>query len=104
MATKTLGTNANNSLTAQGPATNSMAGFLDADIATIAANIKDDVLGAFSRIVPGAWSRGNLLVVPNRGILKVLPGDWVAVDTNSGWPILVSGNVIGRAGTPWHHS
>lgn len=40
------------------------------------------------------------LFVPNRGILQVLPGDRIAVD-NTGFPILVSGNSIGYAGSQW---
>lgn len=40
------------------------------------------------------------LVVPNRGILKILPGDYVAID-NTGWPILVSGNAVGTTGSLW---
>jgi len=40
------------------------------------------------------------LYIPQRGVLKVLPGDIVAVD-NTGWPILVSGASIGYAGTDW---
>lgn len=40
------------------------------------------------------------LYVPNRGVLKVLPGDFVAVD-NTGWPILLSGASQGYAGTQW---
>lgn len=48
----------------------------------------------------GAFSFNGLLYVPNRGVLKVLPGDVVAVD-NAGWPILVSKASIGYAGTLW---
>jgi hypothetical protein len=40
------------------------------------------------------------LEVPGRGILKVLPGDVVAVDS-TGWPILVSAASIAYAGTQW---
>jgi hypothetical protein len=40
------------------------------------------------------------LVIPNRGILKVLPGDVAAID-NTGWPILISGASIGYAGSQW---
>lgn len=43
------------------------------------------------------------LHIPNRGILKVLPGDRIAVD-NSGWPILVSANSIGYAGSQWTYT
>ena len=102
MATKTGGTNANNSLTALQFSMG--ADMLPADIATLSEGIFDDQLGAFARMVPGAFSQQGLLYVPNRGVLKVLPGDWVMLDANSGWPILVSGNVIGRGGTPWAHS
>jgi hypothetical protein len=42
----------------------------------------------------------GLLYVPNRGFLKVLPGDYVAID-NFGWPILVSGNSVALSGSIW---
>jgi hypothetical protein len=42
----------------------------------------------------------QILTIPNRGRLNVLPGDIVAVDA-SGWPILVSAAAIGYAGTNW---
>jgi hypothetical protein len=48
----------------------------------------------------GGLSAQGQLFVPNRGILKVLPGDRIAVD-NTGFPILVSGNSIGYAGSQW---
>lgn len=102
MATKAGGTNANNSLTTL--TFSGGADMLDADIATIAQGIKDDLLGAFGNIVPGAFSRQGLLYVPNRGVLKMQPGDVVMIDANSGWPILVSANVVARGGTPWHNA
>lgn len=107
MATVTLGTTANNSLTALQFSAGS--GMLDPDVASIAQAIFDDVLGLGTnskpaRVVPGAFVRSGLLFIPNRGVLKVLPTDFVGVDTNSGWPILVSGNVIGLAGSPWVHT
>jgi hypothetical protein len=38
------------------------------------------------------------LFVPNRGVLRLFPGDVVAIDnlggTNVGWPILVSADAI----------
>jgi hypothetical protein len=40
------------------------------------------------------------LVIPGRGVLRVLPGDVIAVD-NTGWPILVSAASIGYAGSLW---
>lgn len=105
MATHTLGTNANTSLTAVTMSAGS--DLADADIATIAQGILDDLLGQSSsgvnaRIVQEAFSRKGLLYVPNRGVLKVLPGDVVAVDGTAGvgWPILVSKQAI--ANGAWH--
>jgi hypothetical protein len=46
--------------------------------------------------------RSAQLLVPSRGILNVLPGDVVAVDPTTGWPILVSGAAISAAGSLWH--
>ena len=40
------------------------------------------------------------LVIPGRGIVRVLPGDVIAVD-NTGWPILVSAAAVGYAGSLW---
>lgn len=44
----------------------------------------------------GAFSWNGLLHVPNRGVLKVLPGDVVACDANAavGWPVLISAEAI----------
>lgn len=95
MATSTFGSNANNSLTAL----LSSGAMAAADVATIALLIKNDLVNGLP-IYPEAFSQKNLLYVPNRGILKVLPGDWVAVDSQ-GWPILVSANSI--ANGPWTH-
>lgn len=96
MATGHLGTNANNSLTslifagAQSPL----------DLAAIANAIKDDLTNG-NPIFAGAWAQTGLLYIPNRGVLKAQPGDYVAVDS-TGWPILVSKNAI--ANGPWHTS
>jgi hypothetical protein len=49
---------------------------------------------------PPALGAEGLLVIPKRGILKVLPGDFPALD-NTGWPILVSGASVGYAGSDW---
>lgn len=96
MATSTLGTNATTTLTSL-INSGSMA---VADVATITLAIKDD-LNPTLPIFPGAYSGVDLLYVPNRGILKVLPGDFVGVDSQ-GWPILVSANSI--ANGPWTHT
>lgn len=52
---------------------------------------------------PGIIMDGAQLVIPNRGILKILPGDIPAID-NIGWPILVSGASVNYAGSDWNFS
>lgn len=99
MATRTLGTNANNTLTAVLFAPGYASGLSAADQAAIANAIKDDV-GNAHNILPGAFQAGQLYI-PNRGVLQVLPGDFVGVDSQ-GWPILVSKNSI--ANGPWTHT
>lgn len=101
MATSTFGTNANSSLTAliASGATGATPALSAQDIAAIVNLIKDDINPAHP-LAPTAWSQGNILYVPNRGILQVRPGDWVAVDSQ-GWPILVSANSV--ANGPWTH-
>lgn len=96
MATLTLGTNANNSLASLLFAGN----MVDIDVAAISNAIKDD-LGVAHAQWPGAFSENGLLYVPNRGVLKILPGDYVGVDSQ-GFPILVSANSIANAA--WTHS
>ncbi len=101
MATKTFGTAATTSLTAV-PFSSSI---LPADFATIAQGIKDDKINAAGShpILPDAFSRSGLLFVPNRGVLKVLAGDYVAID-NNGWPILVSADSVAYVSSLWRHS
>ncbi len=102
MATGTIGTNATTSLTMK---LFPVAGALTpaqvaADIAAIANAIKDDI-NNLHPIWPGAWSQAGTLFIPNRGTLKVLPGDYVAVDATTGWPILLSARAV--ASGPWTH-
>lgn len=99
MSVITGGTNATTSLSGlkflrQYTTQNGIAG-----VATVNANILDD-LNVAHPIVPGAWRLGQLFI-PNRGVLQVLPGDYVFYDS-TGWPILVSANAI--ANGPWTHS
>lgn len=96
MALKTFGSAATTTLAAL--PWNSQAS--QADVALIAANILDDKNVAHP-IYPGAFQHNGLLFIPNRGSLKLLPGDYVAYDS-TGWPILVSANAI--AGASWVHS
>jgi hypothetical protein len=110
MATATLGTTANNTLTAlsqpgsyQTPdGTNVSVTQLDADIATIQQAIKDDLNPAQPiNYALGGWSRQGQLFVPNRGWLKVYPGDYIGVDS-TGWPILLSRRAAASAS--WVHT
>ena len=108
MATKTLGTNTTATLTALAvnPAN------AQADVATISQGIlSDGLVGTFGAgltssfakgaIYPGAWELDGMLYIPNRGVLKVFPGDWVGIDSQ-GWPVLISANSI--ANGPWTHN
>src|SRR5271165_2203568 len=96
MALLTFGTHAQTTLHALVMDTNVTI----ADGATFRANVKYDgslqngVLTAIQKhaVYPGGFEfQGGqgLLHVPRRGVLQVLPGDYIAYDSN-GWPILVS--------------
>ncbi len=97
MSTITLGTNATTSLTA----VDWNASLAVADVAAVAVLIKDDLNPAHP-VWPGAFSKNGLLYVPNRGVLRVLAGDYVGVDSTTGWPVLISANAI--ANGPYTHS
>lgn len=72
----------------------------DADVATINQAIKDDFnpnqppINATPML---GYSRNGMLYVPNRGFLRIFPGDLVCVDAN-GWPILISARSIQTGG------
>lgn len=114
MATGTGGTTSTTALTTLQFAPGS--GTLIADVATIASAIWDDranvypnnpttalnTIAASAKPLPGAFSTNGLLYIPNRGVLEMQPGDYVMVDTVSGWPILVSRTAIGITGTLWN--
>lgn len=99
MAVQTVGTTANNSLT-YGikflPGYGS--GMAAADIAAIALQIKDD-LNVTHPVAPQSFTSNGILYIPNRGQLQMLPGDYVAVDPTTGWPILIS--KYAAASGPW---
>lgn len=120
MATRTLGSATTTTLTAI-PFPNLATG-TPADFAAINALILDDTpllwpsgnvgtaagqnaaqIAAKQNLIPTAFSNQGLLYVPNRGYLKILPGDWVAVDT-FGWPILVSGRSVQSSAASWVHT
>jgi len=96
MATKTLGTNGQTTLTAMPFGSDVSA----ADIATIQLKILNDLING-NPVYPGAWANTGLLYVPNRGLLAARPGDYVGVDA-TGWPILVS--KLAAASASWVHT
>lgn len=116
MALITLGSNGTTTLTAMKYRSGANP---PADFAALAALILDDRSspnGQLANLAPSAkpiWPGGfnrfyGFLAIPNRGFLKVLPGDYIAVDAN-GWPILLSANAIAggaspSAATSWTHS
>ena len=100
MALQTLGTNANNSLSAlvwNGMATPT------ADVAAINALILDDVNPRHPKAQisgSGGFVKEGLLYVPNRNaVLELRPGDVVAVDATSGQVILLT--AYGLSAGPW---
>lgn len=72
-----------------------------ADLAAMAAKIKNDINSAHP-VMPGAYASNGLLLIPNRGTLKMRQGDYVMID-DRGWPILLSADTIAN-GTSWTHS
>jgi hypothetical protein len=97
MACPTIGTAANNTLTGFVVGTNDT---ITADVATLSLGILDDQINTHP-IFNGAYTQTGLLVIPNRGILKCLAGDYVAFDSTTGWPILISKRAAANAG--WVH-
>ena len=114
MSTKTLGTNGTTTLTAIAAASGgstvnelipgNFANISATDFATIQEAIKNDKINTFPR-AQYALTRSGLLYVPNRGVLQVLPGDWIGVDA-TGWPVLVGANAIASVSpaSSWTHS
>ena len=100
MALLTGGTSAPTSLSAL-LITRSGATAVIQNEALVSAGILDD-LNVAHPIWPGAFRNGHQLYVPNRGVLRCIPGDYVMFDATTGWPILVSANAI--ANGPWAHS
>ncbi len=74
------------------------AGISAADLATIRNAIKDPQING-SPIYPGALEGGQLFI-PNRGFVRIDPGDWIAVGT-TGWPFLIHSTAMTA---DWTHS
>jgi hypothetical protein len=51
--------------------------------------------------IVGVDVQNGLVTIPGRGILKMRPGDVIAVDPATGWPVLVSAAAIAYAGSLW---
>lgn len=79
---------------------------LPADLATIANSILS--ANAFGNPIPSAFNYMGILAIPGgpnggiRGWVQVLPGEVVAVDPATGFPILVSAKAI--AGGDWTYT
>jgi len=96
MATRTLGTAATTTLTAL----QYLSGMVPADLATMNAGILNDKVG----MPPFAncFTSNGTLYVPNRGTLQLIPGDFVAFDPATGFPILLS--AAAAAGASYVHT
>lgn len=56
-----------------------------------------------NRLQAVRFTRQGILEIPGgRGWLQVLPGDYVARDALTGWPILVSGEAVAATGSVWN--
>jgi hypothetical protein len=97
MALVTLGTNSPASL--QAVTFHGGGSVSNIDIGNFNNLIRDDKINIHP-IFPDAFVSGQL-TIPNRGILQVLPGDYIGIDAN-GWPILVSAYSIATG--EWTHS
>ena len=100
MALLTLGTSGTTSLSAIKflPGANSMAA---ADVATLCNGLRSQ--NAAQNRLNGYFTTTGLLRLPgNRGEIQLKPGDYVAYDTTTGWPIVISDYAI--ANGPYTHS
>jgi hypothetical protein len=116
MALRTLGSNATTSLSSFVVGVNDL---IPADIATFLTQVRGDPPGFISGYAQVAatglvTNQGtnrsrqaqayaqHILYIPNRGRLVCRPGDFVAWDATTGWPILLSGDAA--ANGPYTHT
>jgi len=97
MALRTLGTAATSTLSGFVVNTNDL---IPADVATMNIAIKNDQINGRPTF-PTAYAQTGLLIVPNRGVLRCLAGDFIGFDPATGWPILLSAAAAG--GASWVH-
>lgn len=118
MALRTLGTTLTNSLSAF------VVGFNDtiaADLATMNDALKQDppvgsnyspvntsglinqtLTGTVRQLMNQAYVKNGVLIIPKRGQLTLRNGDFVCWDTQTGWPIVISGDAA--ANGPYTHT
>lgn len=119
MALRTLGSNANNSLSAFLVGKDNFGTTGAANLALLNLGILGDPPGynalvntATTGLVTGTgtvrprinqpFASNGILIVPNRGWLQCKPGDFVCFDATTGWPILLSGDAA--ANGPYTHT
>jgi hypothetical protein len=102
MTLKTLGTNANNSLSAVQFGPNGVLS--DSDLAAFNALVQPDYGGTNPNNGKlGTYvSREGQFFIPNRGWVMVFSGDWLCVDSTTGFPFILSKNAV--ASGPYTHS
>ena len=102
MALVTFGTNANNSLRAVQFGPNGV--MTDSDLALFNAQVQPNYQGTEpnSGKMNTYVSREGQFFIPNRGWVKVFSGDWLVVDTTTGFPFILSKNAV--ASGPYTHS
>ena len=101
MATKTVGTQASTSLVA---IQWQPGGLNTTDLATINADIHSvTAVSNYKRI----RIENGILYLPSRPVgdtgIPLVAGDWICVDTSTGWPTVVP-NAVMTASTAWTHS
>lgn len=105
MALRTLGTNANNSLGGFLVGTDDLTPATVALINQIKVNLaflNGALVGTQRNLVNGGYTQQGTLTIPGRGILVCQPGDFVGLDPNTGWPILLSADCA--ANGLWTHT
>lgn len=95
MALHTLGTNANNSLSAViwNP------GMAQADWAAFDALLKKSTAGSVNNPIPAqvpfTLDQSGMLYLHGRdATIQLKPGDYLAADSTTGWPIVLTANAI----------
>lgn len=72
-----------------------------AQVATINNGILDDV-NPKHQIVGGFDTSGSLVLPNGRGQINLRPGDVIAIDLTSGWPIVVSSYALTVGSSLWN--